>query len=112
MELVCHECGFKSEFQDFAFLCKNGCVACGESDLRQCPQCGAHVMFSRANALEKEDIQMRELCQELSEIERCDDPAVQKKAMEIIGNLRRMNERWNIPQLGDFIKQRSRELFF
>ncbi|SHI64868.1 hypothetical protein SAMN02745216_00335 [Desulfatibacillum alkenivorans DSM 16219] len=112
MELACHECGFKGEVHDFAFLCKNGCPACGESDMRQCPRCGAHVMFSRAAALEKEEVQMRDLCRELAGIERSDEPEVQKRAMELIGGLRRMNERWNIPQLGDFIKQRSRELFF
>ncbi|MBI9076216.1 MAG: hypothetical protein JEZ02_12460 [Desulfatibacillum sp.] len=112
MELVCHQCGFTNDHQEFRFLCKNGCPACGESDMRLCPECGAHVMFSRATALEKEDVRMRELCQELSEMEKSDDPAAQKKAMELIGTLRRMNERWNISKLGDFIKERSRELFF
>ncbi|SHJ80309.1 MULTISPECIES: hypothetical protein [Desulfatibacillum] len=112
MEFTCHQCGYKDDHEEFKYLCRNGCVACGESDLRECPKCGAQVMFSRALALETEDVRMRELCQELSEIPKSEDPAVQQKAMEIIGSLRRMNERWNIPQLNDFIKQRSRELFF
>lgn len=70
------------------------------------------MVFSRAAALEKEDIKMRELCQELSEIKKSDDPAIQKKALKLISELRIMNERWNISQLSEFLKQRSKELFF
>lgn len=55
---------------------------------------------------------MRELCQELSEMKKSQDPGEQKKAMKLVSELRIMNERWNIPQLGEFIRQRTKELFF
>ena len=55
---------------------------------------------------------MRELCQELSEIKKSENPIIQKKALKLISELRAMNDRWNISQLSEFLKQRSRELFF
>ena len=77
-----------------------------------CPRCGTETLFSRAEALENEDEQMRELSKRLAAISRGEGPMRLKEAKVIITKLRQMNMRWNIPQLNDFLKQRQRDLFF
>ena len=112
MDLTCNKCGFTADYLEFAYLCKNGCPACGESDLRKCPKCGAECMFSRAESLEKEDVQMKELSQRLASIPRTRDKVLLKEAREIILKLRDMNMRWNIPELNQFLAQRQKDLFY
>jgi len=112
MDLTCHKCGFKADYLEFAYLCKNGCPACGESDLRTCPRCGARCVFSRAESLEEEDILMDELAGRLSKIPRTQDPLLKEEARAIIAKLEAMNMRWNIQGLHDFLKQRLKELFY
>ncbi len=112
MDLTCHKCGFRADYLEFAFLCRNGCPACGESDLRRCPRCGASCVFSRAESLEEEDGLMHELAGRLSKIPRTKDPLLKEEAKAIIVKLEAMNRRWNIPGLSEFLKQRQKELFF
>jgi hypothetical protein len=111
MDLTCHKCGFTADHLEFKYLCKNGCPACGESDLRQCPECGAECVFSRAESLESEEEEMRELSKRLVAIPRGADSALLEEAKQIISKLRDMNLRWNIPQLHRFLIQRQKELF-
>jgi hypothetical protein len=70
------------------------------------------VLFSRAEGLEQEQLEMGRLCQRLKNMPRPQGPGDKKEAMELIGKLRSMNQRWNIPELGDFIKERAKALFF
>ena len=69
-------------------------------------------MFSRAEALEEEDEQMKELSKRLSAIPIGADEVRLKEARVIISRLRSMNMRWNIDPLAQFLTQRQRELFF
>jgi hypothetical protein len=69
-------------------------------------------LFSRAEALENEDEQMKELSKRLAAISKGEGPMRLKEAKVIITKLRQMNMRWNIPQLNDFLTQRQRDLFF
>jgi len=62
--------------------------------------------------LENEDEQMKELSKRLAAISKNDGAIRLKEAKVILIKLRNMNMRWNIPQLGDFLTQRQRELFF
>lgn len=112
MEMTCPACGFRGEVLEFKYLCKTGCPACGEADLRECPRCGNQCLFSRTEALELEEIEMRELSKRLAAISKAGDQALLDEAKHIISKLRRMNLRWNIPQLGQFLTERQRELFF
>jgi len=112
MDMTCHRCGFRADFLEFAYLCKNGCPACGESDLRRCPQCGAECVFSRAESLEDEEDLIARLAKRLAAIPRTQDRHLKEEAADIIARLRDMNLRWNIPHLGEFLKQRQRDLFF
>ncbi len=111
MDLTCHKCGFKAAYYEFTYLCRNGCPACGESDLRQCPRCGARCVFSRAEALEDEEMQMHELASRLDGITRKSRPEELLEARRIISRLSEMNLRWNIPELGRFLIQRQKDLF-
>lgn len=111
MDLTCHKCGFKADYLEFTYLCKNGCPACGESDLRRCPRCGAECVFSRAEALEDEETLMHELSKELSRVARTSSLEDLTEAHRIISKLREMNLRWNIPELGKFLIQKQKELF-
>lgn len=77
-----------------------------------CPGCGTELLFSRAEALENEDEQMKELSKRLAVIQKEDDPVRLREAKAIITKLQQMNIRWNIPQLDDFLKQRQKDLFF
>jgi len=112
MNLTCHECGFTAGYLDFAYLCKNGCPACGESDLRQCPACGARCVFSRAESLEDEQERMKELSMQLTAITRTDDPVMRKEAKRLIATLNGMNMRWNSESLNAFLLKKQEELFF
>lgn len=111
MDMTCHQCGYRDDYREFAYLCKNGCPACGESDLRRCPRCGAECVFSRAEALDDEEVQMRELAARLSAIDRTGDRDELREAKMIITRLSEMNRRWNISELGDFLILKQRELF-
>ena len=77
-----------------------------------CPGCGTETLFSRAEALENEDEQMKELSRRLAAINKDNDSVRLKEAKVIIIKLRRMNQRWNIDSLDAFLKQRQKELFF
>lgn len=70
------------------------------------------MLLSRAEGLEDEQIEMQQLCQELSEIPKGRDMANLEKARRIIAKLRSINNRWNIEPLNQFLKERQRELFF
>lgn len=111
MDLTCHTCGFKAHYLEFAYLCRNGCPACGESDLRQCPKCGARCVFSRAESLEDEEVQMNELAERLWSMEKTDDPETLREARRIISKLSKMNLRWNIPGIRELIVHKHKELF-
>jgi hypothetical protein len=111
MDITCHKCGFKAIYFEFAYLCKNGCPACGESDLRECPKCGAKCVFSRAEALEDEEAQMHELSKELFRVKRTSSAEDLAEARRIISRLSEMNLRWNIPELGQFLIEKQKELF-
>ena len=112
MDLTCHKCGFTADYLEFAYLCKNGCPACGESDLRRCPRCGAECVFSRAESLDQEEEEMKELLRRLAAIPTTADPALLAEAKRLISKLHEMNLRWNLPQLNRFLTQRQRELLF
>jgi predicted RNA-binding Zn-ribbon protein involved in translation (DUF1610 family) len=112
MDMTCHKCGYKADYIEFTFLCKNGCPACGESDLRRCPRCGAECVFSRSEALEDEEGQMRELSRRLSAISRAGGHEELKEARSIISRLSEMNLRWNSEGLREFLLDKQRELFF
>ncbi len=77
-----------------------------------CPRCGNETLFSRAEALENEDEQMKELSKRLATISRDSGPVRLKEAKVIIIKLRKINMRWNIPPLDNFLTQRQRDLFF
>ena len=77
-----------------------------------CPSCGTETLFSRAEALENEDEQMKELSKRLAVIKKDEGPVRLREAKVIITKLRQMNLRWNIDQLDVFLKQRQKELFF
>ena len=111
MDMICHVCGYAANYLKFAYLCKNGCPACGESDLRRCPACGARCVFSRAESLEGEDLKMRELSERLAGMVRCQDPQVMAEAKNLLEQLYEINRRWNIPSLDQFLKERQRDLF-
>lgn len=77
-----------------------------------CPRCGTECLFSRAEALENEEEQMKELSRRLAAITRGAEEIRLKEAKAIISRLRAMNMRWNIDSLDRFLTQRQRELFF
>lgn len=54
---------------------------------------------------------MRELSQSLARISKNDPPHLLNEAREIIRKLRRMNLRWNIAALDEFLKARNRDIF-
>ncbi|HOS96932.1 MAG TPA: hypothetical protein PLR71_01510 [Deltaproteobacteria bacterium] len=111
MDLTCHACGFRAHYLEFAYLCRNGCPACGESDLRRCPKCGASCVFSRAEALEDEEVRMNELAYRLWSMKRTQDPGAVKEAKRIIATLSKMNLRWNIPGISELLLHKQKELF-
>ena len=110
--MTCHKCGFTGGYLEFVYLCKNGCPACGESELRQCPACGAQCVFSRAESLEDEDSIMKDLSMKLSAISRSDGAKRLKEARELITMLHDMNMRWNSKALNTFLLEKQKELFF
>jgi len=111
MDMTCHICGHTANYLEFTYLCQGGCPACGESDLRQCPVCGARCIFSRAESLEDEEVKMKELAEKLAGIVKSRDPQVMAEAKNLLEQLYKMNQRWNIPSLQQFLKDRQRELF-
>lgn len=111
MDMTCHKCGFRDDYREFAYLCKNGCPACGESDLRRCPRCGAECVFSRAEALDDEEDRIRELAERLSAIGKTSGTKDLEEARRIITRLSEMNRRWNVSELRDFLIRKQQELF-
>jgi hypothetical protein len=69
-------------------------------------------LFSRAEALENEDEQMRELSKRLAAIPKGAGEIRLKEAKVIISKLRAMNLRWNIDSLDHFLLQRQKELLY
>jgi hypothetical protein len=69
-------------------------------------------LFSRAEALETEDEQMRELSKRLAIISKGDGDVRLKEAKVIISKLRAMNLRWNIESLDRFLLERQKELLY
>ncbi|MBN2298436.1 MAG: hypothetical protein JXM72_07570 [Deltaproteobacteria bacterium] len=112
MNLTCHKCGFTAGYLEFAYLCKNGCPACGESELRQCPACGTRCVFSRAESLEDEQARMKELSMNLAAITRADGPDLIQEARHLVSMLHDMNMRWNSDALNTFLLAKQKELFF
>ena len=53
---------------------------------------------------------MKELSVKLASIQNDADETLLKEAKNILVELRRANQRWNIPELDDFLNQRQREL--
>ncbi len=54
---------------------------------------------------------MKQLAERLADIVRSDDPQVMAEAKNILEKLYKMNRRWNIPSLQQFLKERQRDLF-
>lgn len=54
---------------------------------------------------------MKELSMKLSSISKTDDEALLEEAKRVIRKLRKINLRWNIAGLTEFLKERRRELF-
>jgi hypothetical protein len=79
--------------------------------MRQCPVCGAQCVFSRAESLEDEDIKMKGLAEKLAGIVKNPDPQVMAEAKDLLEQLYKINRRWNISSLDQFLKERQRELF-
>ncbi|MEW6439302.1 MAG: hypothetical protein AB1640_00055 [bacterium] len=55
---------------------------------------------------------MRELSRRLAAIPKTRDPVLLKEAKGLIAELSEMNMRWNIPELGRFLRERQKELLF
>lgn len=82
----------------------------GCTDVRECPRCGTAGAFSRAEALDQEEEEMRELSGKLASIGKDAGDALLEEAREIILRLRRANQRWNILELDEFLNQKQKEL--
>jgi hypothetical protein len=54
---------------------------------------------------------MKELAEKLAGIVKSPDPQVMAEAKNLLEQLYKMNQRWNIPSLQQFLKERQRELF-
>lgn len=111
MKMTCDGCGYTSDFAEFQYIGAPGSgwgTRCNE--LRECPRCGTQTVFSRPDALELEDMEMKDLSKELMAIPKDADKTLMKKAKEIILRLRRVNQRWNIPELDEFLNQKQKEL--
>ena len=68
-------------------------------------------MFSRAEGLENEELKMQELSERLAGIVKSQDQQVMAEAKNLLEQLYSINRRWNIPALGQFLKERQRDLF-
>jgi hypothetical protein len=68
-------------------------------------------VFSRAEGLDNEKLKMQELSERLAGIVKSQDPQVMAEAKNLLEQLYSMNRRWNIPALGQFLKERQRDLF-
>ena len=60
--------------------------------------------------MEQEEEEMKELSRKLTSIQKDADEAVLTEARNIIVELRRANQRWNIVELDEFLNQRQKEL--
>ena len=54
---------------------------------------------------------MKELAEKLAGIVKSQDPQVMAEAKNLLEQLYKMNQRWNIPSLQKFLKERQRDLF-
>ena len=68
-------------------------------------------MLSRAEGLEHEQKDMKELSIYLTSINKTDSQVKLDEAKNIITKLRQMNLRWNISALDDFLNNQYKELF-
>ena len=68
-------------------------------------------MLSRAEGLEQEQKDMKELSIYLTSINKTDSQVKLDEAKNIITKLRQMNLRWNISALDDFLNSQYKELF-
>jgi hypothetical protein len=68
-------------------------------------------VFSRAEGLDNEKLKMQELSERLAGIVKSQDPQVMAEAKNLLEQLYSLHRRWNIPALGQFLKERQRDLF-
>ena len=68
-------------------------------------------MLSRAEGLEQEQKDMKELSIYLTSINKTDSQVKLDEARNIITKLRQMNLRWNISALDEFLNSQYKELF-
>ncbi|MCD6225264.1 MAG: hypothetical protein J7K32_07085 [Deltaproteobacteria bacterium] len=68
-------------------------------------------MLSRAEGLEQEQKDMKELSIYLTSINKTDSQVKLDEAKNIITKLRQMNLRWNISALDEFLNSQYKELF-
>ena len=61
--------------------------------------------------MEDEDVEMKQLAERLAGMVKSPDPQVMAEAKNILEKLYKMNRRWNIPSLQQFLKERQRDLF-
>ena len=54
---------------------------------------------------------MKQLAERLAGMVKSPDPQVMAEAKNILEKLYKMNRRWNIPSLQQFLKERQRDLF-
>lgn len=54
---------------------------------------------------------MKGLAEKLAGIVKSPDPQVMAKAKDLLEQLYKINRRWNIPSLDQFLKERQRDLF-
>ena len=55
---------------------------------------------------------MKDLSMKLTSVSKTDAPSALDEAKEILKKLRKINLRWNIQELDDFLNTRQKELFF
>jgi hypothetical protein len=80
--------------------------------VRECPRCGHECLYTSAEGLEVEHSVMKDLSMKLTSVSKTDDPSALDEAKETLKKLRKINRRWNIPELDDFLNKRQKELFF
>ena len=69
-------------------------------------------MFSRTESLEREPGEIGQLAERLAAIPRTSDPALRAEARQLISKLHSLNQRWNIPEMREFLVRRQKEIFF
>ena len=112
MRITCDKCEYDGDLSEYKFIAPAGWPATCASEIRLCPKCGARNIFHKAEGLENEEIEMKELSQKLASISKSANESLLKEAKKIISKLRSINLRYNNPKLDEFITERQRELFF